>query len=334
MNTFGNIFKITIFGESHSTHMGIVLDGMIPGVVIDYELIKNECERRKPKTNFETGRVESDSFEIISGIQKIDNIVYSTGAPLTILVTNKEMRNSDYLQFKNHFRPGTSDFTSNIKYKGFNDIRGSGMFSGRLTVLLCIAGSIAKQVLPNINYSSEIISLGNEYDNNKFASLLDNINRDTVGGRIRLTIKNVPVGLGSPLFHKLTSDISSIIFSIGGVKGVIFGDALDDSLLYGSLFNDLIIDEFGHTKTNHSGGVNAGISNNNDLVVNVIVKPISSIGLEQNTFDFESKKIEPLLISGRHDKTILFRILPVLESAISIVLLDHYLLNNSYKNED
>ena len=325
MNRYGYLFNISIYGESHAPKMGVIIDGVKPGLLINLETIENDLRRRRPAESYETSRVEEDKFEITSGIKD----GYATGAPLHIEIYNKNMESTKYETFKDTPRPGTSDMVAHQKYNGFNDYRGAGQFSGRLTSLIVIAGSIAKQMSPFI-VSSRIKSIGGENNSEKFEEILNKAKgaNDSVGGVIELIASEVVPGLGAPMFSKLSAEIAHMMFSIPSIKGVDFGLGFGTSNYLGSQFNDEIIDMNGTTKTNNCGGINAGISNGNDIVVNCVVKPISSIGITQKTINLTTQKQEMITITGRHDSSIIRRIQVVLEAGLHIVLLDQYLLSN------
>lgn len=323
MNSFGNKFKITVYGASHEDSMGVIIDGVVPGIKINYSMIDEDLSRRRPKDVGTTKRVEEDIYIVKNGVFN----GFTTGAPINIEIPNTNTRTKDYSNIIDHPRPSHADFVANIKYNGFNDYRGGGIFSGRLTACIVVAGSIAKMITPYI-YESKIIKLGSEDDAMQYDEYLDNvlIKGDSVGGEIKLTIKNVPVGLGDPLFNKLDARLSYMLMNIPGIKAVSFGSKIS-KLVYGSKYNDQIINEEGKTKTNHAGGIVGGISNGNDIVINVSIKPTSSIGISQDTFNFKSKELKELKIKGRHDVAFVRRMPVILENACAIVLADYYLSN-------
>ena len=323
MNRYGNIFNISIYGESHSPKMGVIIDGIKQGVFIDLKIIENDLKRRRPEKSYETNRIESDNFSITSGIKD----GYATGAPMHIEIINQNYDSSKYSDLADKPRPGTSDMVAYQKYHGFNDQKGSGHFSGRLTALIVIAGSIAK-MMSSFIVASRIKSIGGETNKKLFDDILVSTkeNNDSIGGVIELTATNLIPGLGEPFFGKLNSEIARILFAIPAIKGVDFGAGFGGEKLTGSRFNDEIINENGLTKTNNCGGINAGISNGNDIIVNCFVKPISSIRLPQRTINIKSNKIEQITISGNHDSSIISRIGIVLEAALHICLIDQYFL--------
>ena len=323
MNSFGNLFRITLYGESHSKTMGVIIDGVRPGLFIDYDLIRTDLARRRPSKTYETTRIEQDEFEITSGIKD----GYATGAPMHISISNSNFDSSIYEDIKHTPRPGTSDMVAYQKYHGFNDYRGSGMFSGRLTVLYVVAGSIAKMMSP-FAVSSRIKSIGSETKIEVMEQILEVVKKqkDSIGGVIEIKATKLIPGLGEPFFGKLTSEIARMMFSIPAVKGVDFGIGFEGVHLMGSEFIDEITDTKGTTKTNNAGGINAGISNGNDIIVNCFIKPISSISKDLKTINLITNLEEVVHIEGKHDSTILNRIGVVLEAALHIVLLDQLCL--------
>jgi chorismate synthase len=230
-------------------------------------------------------------------------------------------------------RPSHADYTAHLKYNGFNDYRGGGHFSGRLTLGLVSAGVVAKKMLKGVDFHTTLSNLNGCSDPSKFQSILKDTveNHDSVGGIVTLTATGVGVGIGEPYFDSLESTISHLMFSVGGVKGIEFGVGFSGASLKGSEFNDRIIDRDGKTDTNNNGGINGGISNGNPIVVKVFVKPTPSIGKPQETFDFREDKVKKLEIEGRHDAAIILRAMVVLEACLAIALCDATLVYNSYK---
>lgn len=328
MNSFGTLFKITIYGESHQDAIGVVIDGVLPGLKIDWDLVRHDLKLRRPGAIGTTPRVEKDEFVVTSGIFN----EYTTGSPIHVMIKNENVISKDYEHLKTQPRPGHADYVSSIKYKGFHDYRGGGRFSGRLTTPIVVAGAIAKQMLP-FKFSHKIVQLGDLEDLSKMDEYLRKISEDgdSVGGTIELKVKNMIVGLGEPMFEKLDSKIGQMMFSIPAVKGVEIGTGFSGKTLKGSEFNDVFLDDKGKTLTNHSGGVSGGISNGNDLIVKVFVKPTSSIKKEQNSFNLESKEIKTFSVGGRHDVAIIRRAGIVLENALAIVLADLYLWQKIYQ---
>lgn len=321
MNSFGHNFKVTIYGASHESSFGVIIDGVQSGLKIDKKLINEDLSRRRPQAIGTTSRIEQDTYTIKNGIFN----EHSTGSAINIEIQNTNIKSADYNNLIDHPRPSHADFVARKKYRGFNDYRGGGIFSGRLTAALVAAGSIAKMLIP-FKFNAIITKIGTEIDPEKFDNYLLSVSKlnDSVGGIIKITIKDVGVGLGDPLFNKLDARLSYMLQSIPGVKGVSFGADISE-VVYGSKFNDCIIDETGKTLTNNAGGINGGISNGNDIIINVSIKPTSSIKAVQNTYSFKADKISPLIIEGRHDVAFVRRLPVVLENACAIVLADYYL---------
>lgn len=328
MNSFGSLFRVHIYGESHGSGIGVLIDGVPSGIKLTLEdFTKDLCKRKSGKIGT-TPRKEDDIPNIISGVFND----FTTGAPINIFFENKNTDSKVYTDFKSHPRPGHADFSATKKYSGFNDIRGGGHFSGRLTLALVAAGVIAKKILNDFIFSSEIESIGIlnklEFDKKLENYLLETAHSgDSLGGTISLTIKNVPIGLGEPFFDSVESVLSSIIFSIPGIKGIEFGAGFKGTEFLGSKFNDCFIDKSGKTSSNNNGGINGGITNGNDIFLKVAVKPTSSIFKPQETFNFKDKNIQSLKINGRHDVAFLLRVPIVLENAVAIALADLYLQN-------
>lgn len=328
MNSFGSLFRVHIYGESHGSGIGVLIDGVPSGIKLTLEDFTKDLSKRKSGKIGTTPRKEDDIPNIISGVFND----FTTGAPINIFFENKNTDSKVYTDFKSHPRPGHADFSATKKYSGFNDIRGGGHFSGRLTLALVAAGVIAKKILNDFIFSSEIESIGIlnklEFDKKLENYLLETAHSgDSLGGTISLTIKNVPIGLGEPFFNSVESVLSSIIFSIPGIKGVEFGAGFKGTEFLGSKFNDCFIDKSGKTSSNNNGGINGGITNGNDIFLKVAVKPTSSIFKPQETFNFKDKNIQSLKINGRHDVAFLLRVPIVLENAVAIALADLYLQN-------
>lgn len=328
MNSYGQLFKVTLYGESHQEAIGAVIDGVPAGIKIDLNRIMEDLLKRQPGAIGTTPRKEKDEFKIVSGVFN----GYSTGSPIHIMIENLNIQSQDYAHLKNQPRPGHADFVAGIKYHGYQDYRGGGRFSGRLTAALTAAGSIAKMIVP-FQFSHALIQVGVLKDMSQLDQYLSEIVKagDSVGGIIELRVSNLMVGLGEPFFHKLDAEIGKMMFSIPAVKGVEIGRGFSGIEVLGSNFNDEIIDQSGKTKTNHSGGVSGGISNGNELVVRIFIKPTSSIQKEQETYNFTTNSIEKLEIGGRHDVCIARRAGIVAENALAIVLADLYLLHQAYQ---
>ncbi|MCX7862266.1 MAG: chorismate synthase [Bacteroidales bacterium] len=325
MNSFGRIFRLHIFGESHGTHVGICLDGVPPGIYLTQTDFDADIERRKPQAVGTTKRKEKDVPIILSGV--FNN--YTTGAPLTIVFTNEQHNASDYHNMTYHYRPGHSDFTTHVKYKGYNDFRGGGHFSGRLTLPIVAAGVVAKKIIKPIEISAKITSIGGTTTD--FEDIIQSVvnENDSIGGIVQCVVSNVPVGLGEPFFDSLESLLAHAMFSIPGIKGIEFGSGFKLATMKGSEANDCFINEQGKTKTNHSGGIIGGISSGNDITFSVVVKPPSSIGKTQFSYHWATKKIEALTITGRHDACIALRVPIVVEALTACVLADCMLIQKS-----
>lgn len=322
MNTFGRIFRIHIFGESHGNFAGVTIDGCPPGISIKKNDFKTDLARRKSGYKGTTSRKEEDNPIIISGLQ--NNI--TTGAPITILFENKNIRSSDY-NFKTHPRPGHADFTAYKKYHSFNDDKGGGHFSGRLTVGLVAAGVIAKKIIPDIKIKARITKVGGSKNITKAVEYTLRTG-DSAGGIIDCKVNNLPVGLGEPFFDSVESLISHAIFSIPGIKGIEFGSGFNAANLKGSEHNDLIINKEGKTNTNNAGGINGGITNGNEILFRIAVKPTPSISIPQETFNFETEKKETLEIKGRHDACFALRVPVIVEAVTACVLSDLKLIHS------
>ncbi len=320
MNQFGINYRISIYGESHGSCVGVIIDGIPAGIELSPEDFINDLERRKTGKQGTSSRVEDDIPHLISGVY-MDK---TTGAPLHIMFENKNVKSNDYTNLKSTPRPGHADFTASKKYNGFNDPRGGGHFSGRLTLCLVAAGVIAKKIIPKINIDARIIELGGSTNFDKVIQEAI-IKKDSIGGIIECTANNIPIGWGEPFFNSIESMISHLVFSIPAIKGIEFGSGFGASKMLGSQHNDVLIDLEGHTKTNHSGGINGGISNGNPLIFRVAVKPTSSISSAQNTLDTLKNEMVDLEIIGRHDVCIALRVPVILESVTAIALADLYL---------
>ena len=329
MNTFGRLFRVSIYGESHGQSVGVIVDGVRPGIKLDKEDFLSDLSRRKSGGLGTTPRIEADDVIIESGVFE----GYTTGAPVLLRFLNQNTKSKDYSNLVFQPRPGHSDFTAKNKYDGYNDYRGGGHFSGRLTLGIVSAAVIAKKMLKGISFDTKIVNLYGETNPNKFNDIIVDAvkNRDSVGGIIEINVKGVPIGLGEPYFDSLESTISHLLFSIGGVKGVEFGAGFDGVKLKGSEFNDPIIDEKGTTKTNNNGGINGGISNGNPINLKIFMKPTASIGKTQETYSYRDNKVTSLEISGRHDAAIILRGMVVCEDAVAIALADAFLINQAYK---
>lgn len=329
MNHIGRLFQINIFGESHGKGVGILLDGVKPGIPLCEEDFAKDLARRKSGGLGTTPRIEPDEIIIESGVFN----GYTTGAPVLLRFLNTNTKSKDYSNLVTQPRPSHSDYTASVKYNGFNDYRGGGHFSARLTLGIVAAGVVAKKIIDTVKFETKIINLNGCEDTTKFQDILKNAveTEDSVGGIVKIKADGVEKGLGEPYFDSLESTISHLLFSIGGIKGVEFGIGFEGASLKGSEYNDLIVDKDGKTSTNNNGGINGGISNGNPIEVKVFVKPTPSIGRAQETFNFEKGEVSTLKIEGRHDAAIILRSLVVLEACVAIALADAYLINKAYK---
>jgi chorismate synthase len=329
MNSFGRIFRVSIFGESHGASVGIVIDGCPAGIAVKVEDFLPDLERRKAGAKGTTPRKEDDIPKILSGVFNDK----TTGAPLTIVFENNNTKSSDYEKLKNVPRPGHADFVLHEKFHGYNDYRGGGHSSGRLTVALTAAGVIAKKVLaftgaafegngivaPKIQ--AKVIEAGGS-TNVEEAIEKAVEEQDSIGGIIECRIMGLPLGLGEPFFDSVESLISHAVFSIPAIKGIEFGSGFAGSAMKGSENNDAIIDAKGTTKTNNAGGINGGLTNGNELVFRVAVKPTSSTPKEQQTWNKETQSVEAFQVKGRHDLCIALRAPVVVEEVTAMVLVD------------
>ncbi len=327
MNSFGGIFRTTIFGESHGDFVGINIDGCPPGIGIKTGDFSEDIERRKPGAKGTTPRKEDDIPEFISGV--FNDV--TTGAPLTILFKNSNTRSGDYEKQRAVPRPGHADFVAHKKFNGFEDYRGGGHFSGRLTVAIVAAGVVAKKIIASLSSENKIgihasiLQIGGESNIEKgLQKAIDE--KDSIGGIIECTVSNLPIGLGEPFFDSAESLLSHAVFSIPAVKGIEFGAGFAAAKMFGSQHNDAIINADGKTKTNNAGGILGGITNGNDLVFRIVVKPTSSTPKEQQTLNTETGQVESFSVKGRHDLCIALRVPVVLEAVTAMVIADLLLL--------
>ncbi|MBS1779149.1 MAG: chorismate synthase [Bacteroidetes bacterium] len=327
MNSFGRIFRVTIFGESHGPMIGVTIDGVPAGISLSKEDFYADIERRKAGAAGTTPRKEEDEPKIISGVFND----FTTGAPLTILFENNNVQSKDYDAIKAVPRPGHADFVLNRKFKGFNDYRGGGHSSGRLTLALVAAGVVAKKVLGDqIKISAALTEAGGNKDIE--AAIQAAIeNQDSIGGIVTCSVTGLPLGLGEPFFDSAESVISHAIFSVPAIKGIEFGSGFKAAAMKGSEHNDAIINERGDTATNNAGGINGGITNGNELYFHIAVKPTSSTPKEQKTWNEQTKSVESFTVKGRHDLCIALRVPVVAEAATAIALADLLQIVNCYK---
>lgn len=353
MSSWGNAVKISIFGESHGKGIGVVIDGLPAGEKLDMDEIYLQMARRAPgKDKTSTPRLEKDIPEIMSGV--LNDV--TTGAPLCAIIYNTNVRSQDYGNVLASPRPAHADYTGNIRYKGFNDIRGGGHFSGRLTAPLVFAGAVCRQILERrgIKIAAHISSIGNikdksfdpvnvpeklvdELSHSRF-SLIEKsneesmrflieehrISQDSIGGTVECAIIGMPAGVGSPIFGGIENVISSVVFGIPAVKGIEFGAGFRASEMKGSQNNDEFYydGETVKTKTNNHGGILGGISSGMPIIFRTAFKPTPSISQEQNTVDLEKKIDTKLVIHGRHDPCIVIRAVPVVEAAAAVAIIN------------
>ena len=354
-NTFGNLFKLTSFGESHGSMIGGIIEGCPAGLEIDKDIIQKDLNRRKPgQSKVTSSRKEDDKVQLLSGIFEGK----STGTPIGFLIPNINSKSKDYSNIKDVFRPSHADYTYEEKY-GLRDYRGGGRSSARETACRVVAGSIAKQLLNNygVKISAYVSSIGNifadekkvdlnkDYDSNivrcpdpnasnKMINLITDLKSkgNTVGGQIKCVISGVEAGLGEPVFDKLHADLGKAMLSINAVKGFEYGSGFNGSKMTGAEHNDEFIVENGNvsTKTNNSGGIQGGISNGEEIYFKVAFKPVATIMSKQNSIDKEKNNVE-LSVKGRHDPCVVPRAVPIVESMAAIVLADHLLRNRTSK---
>ena len=353
-SSIGHRLVLTSFGESHGKSIGAVLDGCPAGLEIDEKEIQKMLDLRKPgQSMISTQRKEGDIVEIVSGVFR----GYTTGAPITMIIYNTDQKSTDYENLKTKLRPGHSDYPAMIKYNHFNDHRGGGRFSGRLTATHVMGGAIARKLLLvtlgiktnsfttqigkikmeskfnekmiSLIYKNEVRCPEEETAKKMKTSILDARKKgDSLGGIIESITTDVPVGLGEPIFSSLESDLSKAIFSIPSVKGIEFGSGFEGSKLYGSENNDLYTIKKGKiiTKTNNSGGILGGLSNGMPITIRIAFKPASSIAQKQITVDIKTKKHATLQVKGRHDPCVVPRAPPVVDSLVALTLADHAIL--------
>ncbi|MDB5197521.1 MAG: chorismate synthase [Flaviaesturariibacter sp.] len=322
MNSFGRLFRVSIFGESHGPCVGITIDGCPAGLLLAEADFMEDLERRKGgMQKGTTPRKEDDLPQFITGVFNGK----TTGSPLTILFENKNTRSGDYEKQRAVPRPGHADFVASKKFGGYEDFRGGGHFSGRLTVCLVAAGVIAKKLLPQLSINASILEIGGEADIEKgLQKAIDA--KDTIGGILECRISGLPVGLGEPFFDSIESAISHAVFSIPAIKGIEFGAGFAACRMFGSEHNDAIINAAGKTATNNAGGILGGISTGEDLVFRIVVKPTSSTPKEQQSFNLETGEVESFSVKGRHDLCIALRVPPVLEAVTAMALADLFLI--------
>ncbi|MGF6906200.1 chorismate synthase [Fusobacterium sp. PH5-44] len=360
-NSIGKNITINVFGESHGNGIGVVIDGLAPGISLDIDFINHQLDLRRPKGKISTSRHEKDQMNIMSGYFN----GFTTGTPLCIIFENNDNNSNQYFSIKDTMRPSHADYTGIKKYLGYNDYRGGGHFSGRLTAPIVAAGAIVLQILKEkdifigthiselgnikdtpfssdeINIKDEILSLNNKYFptiSNKIGEQMQNYiesiasEKDSIGGVLDSIIINFPVGIGEPMFDSIESVLSQYLFSIPGLKGIEFGLGFDYKNYKGSQVND----EFYYdsnivkTKTNNNGGINGGISNGMPITIKSVIKPTPSIYKEQNTINIKTKENTKITIEGRHDPAIIHRARVVVDSVIALGLLDLIIERHGY----
>lgn len=351
-NSFGNILRLTTFGESHGTCIGGILDGMPSGISIDLEAIRHQLGRRRPgQSHISTDRNEEDQFQLLSGLFQGK----TTGHSIGFQIQNQDQRSKDYDQIKAIYRPSHADYTYEKKY-GIRDPYGSGRSSARETANWVLAGAIAKHIIPSISIHSYVSSIGNVHskssdsldldliDSNyvrcpdletadKMIDLVEKIKEegDSLGGVITTVVKNMPIGIGEPIFHKLESELARAMLSINATKGFELGSGFEGTKMKGSEHNDPWISE-SKTKTNHSGGIQGGISNGMDLIFRTAFKPTSSIRVRQDTIDYEGRPSH-IEIQGRHDPCVVPRAVPIVDAMTTLVLADLFLISKTRRSD-
>lgn len=327
MNSFGRLFRLSIFGESHGDCVGITIDGCPAGLGLGPEDLAADLERRKGgQGKGTTPRKEDDLPHFKSGLFQGK----TTGFPITILFENKNIRSEDYEKQRSIPRPGHADWVAHQKFGGYEDYRGGGHFSARLTTGIVAAGAIAKKLMPGINIQAAVTEIGGEKDPE--AGLQKAIEaRDSVGGIVECRVSGLPVGLGEPYFDSLESALAHIVFAIPAVRGVEFGTGFAAARMFGSEHNDPIENMEGATRSNHAGGIVGGISNGNELVFRLAIKPTSSTPKEQNSLNWDTGQTENFSIKGRHDLCVALRAPVIVEAVTAIVLADFMLLEQKIK---
>ncbi|MEN6501577.1 MAG: chorismate synthase [Tenuifilaceae bacterium] len=326
MNSFGRIFRVSLFGESHGRAIGVVVDGVKPGLPLSTDDFADDIRRRGPGLPGTTPRTENDLPEMVSGWLN----GYTTGAPLAIIFRNTNVRSHDYERIKDLPRPGHADFVAYKKFSGYNDYRGGGHFSGRITLALVAAGVIAKKMIDPVEVHAKLVTVGGSTDIENTINKAMSAN-DSVGGLVECRVSGIPIGWGEPFFDSVESVISHLAFAIPGVKGIEFGSGFAAASMFGSAHNDAFIDASGATSSNNAGGILGGISNGNELQFRVAVKPTSSIAREQQTINMRTGMPEKLVVTGRHDTCIALRVPVVLEAVAAIALADLAAIQNKSK---
>ncbi len=326
MNSFGRLFRIEIFGESHGPAVGAIIDGCPPGMSLTQADFEADLARRRAGGEGTTARLESDYPEFLSGLYN----GRTTGTPLTIVFKNENAHSSDYPLFMSIPRPGHADFSGRVRYHGFNDPRGGGHFSGRLTLGIVAAGVVAKKILPALRFSTRFVdAAGTEIPAASLAARAGEAAAagDSIGAIVETRVSGLPAGIGEPFFDSVESSIAHIVFAVPGIRGIEFGDGFKAAAMRGSEHNDPIADAAGHTAKNGSGGIAGGITNGADLVLRAAVKPTSSIAAVQHSFNFDKGAMDELRCPGRHDACIALRAAVVIENAVAAALADLSLIS-------
>nr|WP_321225973.1 chorismate synthase [uncultured Psychroserpens sp.] len=349
-NSYGNIFKLTTFGESHGAAIGGIIDGCPPGIMLDFDAIQNEMNRRKPgQSNIVTQRKEPDTVEFLSGIFEGQ----TTGTPIGFVIKNTNQKSNDYSHIKDVYRPSHADYTYEKKY-GVRDYRGGGRSSARETASRVVAGAIAKQFLSTIKINAYTSSVGDIFLEKPYQALdfsktetnavrcpdeavaeqmiakIKEIKKEgnTIGGTVTCVLQNVPIGLGEPVFDKLHAELGKAMLSINAVKGFEYGSGFCGARMKGTEHNDLF-NEDGTTKTNLSGGIQGGISNGMDIYFRVAFKPVATVIQKQDALNSSGEIVE-MQGKGRHDPCVVPRAIPIVEAMAALVIADFYLLNKMY----
>lgn len=327
MNSFGNIFRVSVFGESHGESVGVVIDGCPAGLSLSEEDLLADLERRKGgKQKGTTPRQEADYPIFKSGLFNGK----TTGFPITIFFENNNTRSEDYQKQRSIPRPGHADWVAHQKFGGHEDYRGGGHFSARVTTGLVAAGAIAKKLMSGVQVNAAVTEIGGEKDLEKgLQKAIDA--KDSVGGLVECRVNGLPVGLGEPYFDSLESSLAHIVFAIPAVRGIEFGTGFAAAKMFGSEHNDAIENMEGKTRTNHAGGIVGGISNGNELIFRIAIKPTSSTPKQQNSLNWDTQKMEDFSIKGRHDLCVALRAPVILEAATAITLVDFLLLEQHIK---
>ena len=327
MNSFGRLFRVHIFGEAHGESVGIVIDGCPAGLPLSADDLLPDLERRKGgKQKGTTPRQEADYPFFKSGVFNGK----TTGAPIMIFFENNNTRSADYEKQRSFPRPGHADMVAHQKFGGNEDYRGGGHFSARLTTGLVAAGAIAKKLMPGVTIVAEVKEIGGETDLEKgLQKAIDA--KDSIGGLVECRVNGLPVGLGEPFFDSVESQLAHIAFAIPAVKGVEFGSGFAAAKMFGLQHNDPIENMEGKTTTNHAGGIVGGISNGNELVYRIAIKPTASTPKEQHSLNWDTKQMEDFSIKGRHDLCVALRAPVILEAATAVALADLYLLEQHSK---